>query len=579
MAIVAHRREESNVASVAESGVPRWLAEWLPALLVLAVGVCGRLPALTSWWCLDDWGQLARAAGYLPGAPDLPARWLSQHAWWSLTWPPFGLDAAAHAWSRIFLHALGAVAVSRIAMRVALSPLAQLAAGVLFAATPVAFTPLYWASGVQELLGGALALWAVERWLAARRRDVLIACALGAGAIVSKESALGLPLLFGALAWAGRGKEGGHPRWQWSAAAVLLLAAILETSLVAGHFATGVRDPYATGGFLVMLGNLGKFGWWLPTPVHYFTAQMTWPKAILGLLFLAAWGAGGIWSWRRGRRLALVTWCCALASLAPALPLVHQARPYLAYVAAACGALAIASLLPARSRPQIAVMLVIALTAIGWSQATMRGRIGRLDVDGRPADPIVRAMQLSRESAQELTEAIAVAGLRDEPLVIYQAHLSTPRDAADGAQGDQSAAKSPRHGALSGSMGASLVCGNGSAVEWTGSLLEIPDNAVVICERAKGFQPWGTTHEALRYAAALFVVAGRYDDAVAHLARAAEIAGGRPLVFPAENRIGLPANALAMLQEKFDRHLIAKAIKKEISGEAFLAYSGFLARR
>lgn len=549
---------------------------WLIAFAVLFVAIFGHLPALHSWWCLDDWGQLARAAGYVPGSGDIPARWLSQHAWWSLAWPLLGLSATAHAWARIVLHSLAAVAVSRIAKRASLPPIAQMLAGIIFAASPIAFTPLYWASGIQELLGGVLALWAVERWLTTRRRGVLIAGVLGAGAILSKESALALPVLFGGLVFANRNGLRGNQRVRWAVVAGLLLVSTFEASLVARHFATGPRDPYATGGYLVMLGNLGKFGWWLPTPIHYFTAQMTWPKASVGLIFLAAWGVGGIRSCRHDRRLPFVTWCCALASLAPVLPLVNQARPYMGYVAAACAALAVASCVPTIRRPRMALVLVTVMTATIWSQATMRGRIGRLDGGGISADPVVRAMQVSRETAQQLTDAITTAGVNHKPLVIYQALMSSPVDASGSVQVGAAASKTQRYAALGGSMGASLVYGNGSVVDWTNSLLSAPENALVICEKVNGFQVWGGTYEALRYAAALCIVANRYEDAIANLARAVELSSGRPLKYPVENRIGLPVNALAAVREKFDHHLISMAIEKKISGDAFLAYSGFL---
>ncbi|MHB8079135.1 MAG: hypothetical protein ACYDIE_07765, partial [Candidatus Krumholzibacteriia bacterium] len=123
---------------------------------VLAAAVLGRLPALGAWWCLDDWGLLARAAGRLEAPAGFPARWVSQQAWWSLTWPLCGLHAAGQAWLRIAVHAVAAVTVARIARRAGLGPTAQLTAGLLLAATPVAFTSLYWAAGIQELLGGAL---------------------------------------------------------------------------------------------------------------------------------------------------------------------------------------------------------------------------------------------------------------------------------------------------------------------------------------------------------------------------------------------------------------------------------------
>ena len=43
----------------------------LIAGLVACAAVAARLPALGTWWCLDDWGQLGRAAGLLDIGEDL----------------------------------------------------------------------------------------------------------------------------------------------------------------------------------------------------------------------------------------------------------------------------------------------------------------------------------------------------------------------------------------------------------------------------------------------------------------------------------------------------------------------------
>ncbi len=186
--------------------VPAGGGRWLPEIAVFVAAVSGRMPALGAWWNLDDWGQLARAAGLDAGAAasGWPARLLSQHIYWDLTWPLFGLNSDAHALLRLALHGLAAVLVVRIAARGGLGPLSRLLAGLVFAASPLAFTPLYWASGIQEILAAVFALAAVERWLAAPsqgRRQLAWASVLAALSMFSKESALGLPLLFLVFAW------------------------------------------------------------------------------------------------------------------------------------------------------------------------------------------------------------------------------------------------------------------------------------------------------------------------------------------------------------------------------------------
>ena len=82
--------------------------------LVAAAAILGRLLALHAWWCLDDWGQLADAAGLIERSGG--ARRVSQHLYWAATWPLVGLSPAPHAVLRILLHALAAAAVARIAL-------------------------------------------------------------------------------------------------------------------------------------------------------------------------------------------------------------------------------------------------------------------------------------------------------------------------------------------------------------------------------------------------------------------------------------------------------------------------------
>ncbi|MBE0566210.1 MAG: hypothetical protein IH621_09650, partial [Krumholzibacteria bacterium] len=296
--------------------------------LVFIVAVIARSPALRSWWCLDDWGQLAGAAGLAAGGN---ARWVSQHLYWDLTWPLFGLDALAHAWLRLFLHGTAALTVARIGERCGLPRRSVLLAGLLFGAGPIAFTPVHWASGIQELLGTLFALLAVERWLAGGRRGLLAAAICGLLGIFSKESAFGLPGFLALLIVAGRPPGGPSPRTGWAVVAVLAAAALGEGLLVLGHFARGAGEAYATGGLRTVLGNLAKFGWWLATPLPVFTSRITWTVIAGGAAVWLAWALVAAGRWRRGDRLPALALAAALLSLAAALPLVRQTHPYLGY--------------------------------------------------------------------------------------------------------------------------------------------------------------------------------------------------------------------------------------------------------
>jgi len=536
----------------------------LIAGLVACAAVAARLPALGTWWCLDDWGQLGRAAGLLDGQRGLPARWLSQQAWWSLTWPLLGADAAAHAWARILLHALAAVTLARIALRAGLPPMARLFAGLMFAATPIAFTPIYWASGIQELLGGTLALLAVERWLAGGRAGAVAAFVFGTGAILSKEAAFALPVFFVASLIPARASSVALGRWRRSAAAGLVVVAASEAFLVTRHFATGSGDPYALGGPLVMLGNLGKFGWWLPTPGPVFTAQVDWTRAGVGLAVLAAWGVAGALAWRRGSRARLAAWFFALLSLAPALPLLNQARPYMGYLAAAAGALTLATWWPTRLRSGPVLMAAMFVVTVLWGQVGMRGRIAATGADGLPADPVVRAALAARETAAAIAAALPPGFAGDaRTLVIFQPKLSGQPGAREHA--DERAMETPRYVALSGALGADLAFGGRGEVLWTASLLTAPADGFVVCEKSKGFQAWGSVHEALMYAAVLHIAAGNHEQAAAQLTRAVALDGACALRVPEGDALGIPPAVLGPGLAGFRRWVDARVARGELS--------------
>jgi len=345
------------------------------------------------------------------------------------------------------------------------------------------------------------------------------------------------------------------------------------------HFATGPRDPYALGGPLVMLGNLGKFGWWLPTPGPVFTAQVTWSRAGVGIALLAAWGAYGALMWRRGRRLPLAAWAGALLSLAPALPLVNQARPYMGYLAAAAGALTVAGAVPARWRPRGLVVAGLVVGAIVWGQAAMRGRIARTGADGLPADPVVRASRTAREAATEIGALLPPEAKRGPfTLVIFQADLGG-RDGAGEPPADRPSLETPRYTALAGPLGAGLLLGRAGRARWTSSLLDVPADAFVLCEKGGGFQAWGSTHDALLYAAELHLLAGNVERVVAHLARATALDPARGLRLPARDVLGVPREALRARGEAFRRRLEAMLAGGRLSAENFDKYLQFIAMR
>jgi hypothetical protein len=272
--------------------------------------------------------------------------------------------------------------------------------------------------------------------------------------------------------------------------------------------------------------------------------------------------------------LALAAWGCALLSLAPALPLVHQARPYMAYLAAAAAVLTVAAWLPARWCRRRELALVLVIGAVIWGQVNMRVRIGRLASDGLPADPVVRAAQQARGAAGEI---LGLLPERSSPLhlVIYQPDLAG-RGERDVVKTGRPAIETPRYVALAGALGVSLLLEARDDVTWTSSLLAAPDDAFVICEKEGGFQAWGTTYDALLYAAQLHVVTVNHRAAVDHLARAWSSQRTRRLQVPAANVLGFPAAALARPAQAFDGWLGTLSRDGQLTSVEYARYHEFL---
>lgn len=512
----------------------------LPALAAFVAAVLGHLAVLATWWCRDDWGLLARAAGLIERPAGLPARWLSQQLYWQATWPLWGLDPTPHAVVRLLLHGMAALLVVRLGQRSGLNPAGASVAGFAFAASPLAFLPLYWAAGIQELLAAALALLAVDFWLAAGRHGrgaVVAATVAGVGAMLAKETALGLGLLLGGLLWSGAGPRGRDRIPAVAAVAVLLAAAFGASRLAARLFDSGVASPYQTGGVSTTLPNLGVFGRWLsdPGPVVGFTRS--WTFVNIGGALMLAWLVWGAWRWRHQDRLPLAAMFGTLLALAPMLPLRHHMAPYQAYLAAAGWALALGSLLPRRLPLPLPALLLAMGACVAWGMHTCHALMSRHNELGLPADDIVRAAGLSREARDRL---LTVAESGDGRPVLQVTLLQIP--ASPGAleaakrHGDSWAGRTDLYEALGGNLGPRLLAPGGMTVRWRNNLTSVPADEMVLVETSTGLRPWGRVGQATLYAALTDVGLGNFERARAHLRRGA-LLGARTDTFNCDARL------------------------------------------
>ncbi len=508
-----------------EPGQPN-LPAYVLELILLAAAAVGRLPALGSWWTLDDWGQLGRAAHAAPAVHGWPARILSQHWWWHWNWPLWHMNPTPQAAARILLHAGAVVLVGRIGRRAGLPTGAWFTGALIFAASPLAFTPVYWASGIQELLAVFFALLTVERWLQGTRRAMITALAAALLSFLAKESGFGLPFFCLAILWWGETVKPQDRAFAWALIMLMLAAVVVEGALVVAHFATGPDDPYALGGLPVVLGNLGTSGWWLLSPGPLLASHISWLMGLAGGAFFLLWGLWAGFRMPVGQTLPAAGLLAVLLILAPSLPLRSQFHPYLAYLAAAPLALALVSLIQARWW-RCRWIPLLALPAVAWSLLGMEVRLDNRNELGFPADPVVRATSLSWSATgliRSVTTHAAAAGADSSAgLILYQQPLGR-QDLADADEfGPAWVHASELYKACGGLIGPTLVTPAGTAVVWRNALTSDPAGAQVLAETATGFKVWGPVPNALFYAALTDVALGDFERARRHLVAAAAL--------------------------------------------------------
>ena len=543
-----------------------------PALAAFLAALLGHLPALRSFWSQDDWGLLARATGLTPERV-LPARLLSQVLYWRALHPLFGLGPMPWVLTRLLLHGGSAALLARIAARCGLAPVGALAAGLLFAAAPVALAPVWSANAVQDLLALFLALAATDRWLAAlgcapdgRRdptptramRDLVLAGLLGALAMLAKESAFGLPVLWGALLLARR--ERGATRAaaaRWAVIAALLVVAAGEAALVLRHFDRSAGAAYALGAPLDALFNLLIYGAWTvwPWPFYPTVFPVTFYAAALAVWL--AWTACAAWRWRRGDRLCAASLLAALLALAPLLPLAHHTIPYLVYPATAGFALALASLVPRRITPRPVVTAILGLAATAWALALFSVWLRAPGADGWPRDPLVAHTEISRRATRLLTDLPRPpADAGDGPDLILLQVSQTPAVADQADRLDEHMVMTSRlHTAVGGEFGPRLMLGRKVRVRWANRLDTAPPGAFVLVEAGPRLIPWGQTGQARLYLTLTLAARSCYFQAARTLLFAARQGGPRLAFMYDPDQLLEPPSVLTARAEAFDQYL------------------------
>jgi hypothetical protein len=488
-----------------------------------------------------------------------------------VTWPAFGLNPDPYAFSRLALYAATAALTARIGARAGLGPVGQLFAGLFVAASPFAFTPLYWAAGIQELLGVVLLLAAIERWLAGGRANLLMALLAGVGAILAKESALGLPVALALATLFGRRPRACDGSAIWLAIVLLAVVSSGEILLVLRAFRTEAGAPYELGDLTSLAGNLGLYGRWLVTLGPTFAYRTGTADLIAGLGVWFVWGLWGFWRFRGGNLVPLAGWVMALLALAPALALRHHAYPYLGLVAVPALALTLGDLWPRHWTPRIAAVPFATVVVALIAYLVMDARLSARDPNGLPTDQLVRRTAVSYAACRQLASFAA----REAPDAASRVIILTPpanREEAKraAAVGETVVPGTLLYESLGGVLGPRLVLGGETEVQWRTGLLEAPTGAHVWVDAGTGLRPWGSTRQALLNLALTEVARGQFERAFLDLRRAAWLHEG-DIAFLADPDVWLePPSALRARRESFLDFLASTGAsgvsEKEIAG-------------
>jgi hypothetical protein len=353
-------------------------------ILILVLYVFRRL--LEVGYFHDDWTFLARAIGILP-PPDIPHRPLAFNFYWKLMGGMFGFEPVVYTYSRFMLHICTGLLLVRLGRHLKISEPLNWLLGSIYLMSPLAFEPLYWASGVTDLLANIGLVVAVFGAIVGNRRGVLLFLLGGIVSLASKETGW---WLFGAGILAYRRHR--QREYLWSAG-VFALAAVVAIYVVA----EALRADYGWTFRAVPWNWLRAGSWLLPRPddlIRVWEADTV--TLLIGGLVWLLWVGYAVFRWHRKDKVPALSLLAAWLSLAPVVGLDgHMVPRYLLPVLAA-HAVTLGTIIRIGHRAQY---LVVPLVVVGLALYTMSCVGEMLDRSyplGRPAHRMVAKERMVR---------------------------------------------------------------------------------------------------------------------------------------------------------------------------------------
>ncbi|MGD1048193.1 MAG: glycosyltransferase family 39 protein [Candidatus Krumholzibacteriaceae bacterium] len=360
---------------------------FLPFLLALTFVLYAG--AFRVFFSLDDLQFLSRAAG-LEHAGGL-RRVISTQWFFDASWRLFGVRAWAYHLIVLLLHAANASIVYLLARRLGLKKAAAYSASILFAAAYVAFLPLHWISGIQEVSVTFFALISAYFFLGRTAAAAGLSLAAACLSILCKETSLFLlPALALVLPASARRK------WILGSAGLLFGATILVLSGSLAPRPAG--NPYESAFGANILWNLLTYTAWLFRFWDYFpdrsprydAALAGWGLVVPALVCLAAWRAP------RARKAIGAAIVVFILLVAPVLPLVRHSYLYYLYLPLIPFWLLAGAYVGNLSRRRVSTLILAAFVLLSFVNGT-RHRRARI-MEGVPEDPILRYAAVARNA-------------------------------------------------------------------------------------------------------------------------------------------------------------------------------------
>jgi len=400
-------------------------------LLLLAV-LAVWWPSFGTFFSLDDHEFLLRASGHEVW-PDQFRRPLSTQLYFDAAWALFGDRAWLYHLAQMLLHLGSTAMVALLARRLGMREAGALASAAFFALTPVAFTTLYWISGIQESSMVFFALLAAWLALGKSRGSAWGALAAFLAAILCKESAA--PLL-PAMAIFLPGDRGRRLRIGLGGLALALLVLGASGSLAPKP----EGDPYETALGLNLLWNLLGYLAWLVRPWDFYPDSIPQPQKALWLWGLVLPALLALAAWRRPdwRSSIVRAGLFFLILLLPVLPLIRHSYFYYLYLPLVplwlLAGEGLARLDRSRRWILVPLLLIFALHS-AWAGSERRN-LKR--PDGMIADPMIRYAEYAETSVNSLR---ADESPKSGDMLILAPFVKKAGDLAEGLASEENAVR------------------------------------------------------------------------------------------------------------------------------------------